>query len=110
MNDILLNILAVFAGIIGLLIVLAIYFTPSIIAYKRNHAYKHVILGINAIRFVGILPWIVAFIWGAWPSNKSLIDPLAGNVTGKGKRNTGDTIGAVQYGLERGYEDERESN
>ena len=90
-----------------LLILLLLYFSPAIIAYKRNHLYKHVILGVNIIGFVGVLPWIAAFAWAAWPSNKSLIDPLAGNVTGKGKRNTGDTLGSVQYGLERGYEEER---
>jgi len=55
------------------------------------------------------LPWIIAFIWAAWPADKSLIDPIAGNVTGKGKRNAGDTVGSVQYGLERGYEEEKNS-
>ena len=96
-------------AIIVVILLLIIYFAPAIIAYKRNHAYKHVILGVNAIGFVGVLPWVAAFAWAAWPSNKSLIDPLAGNVTGKGKRNTGDTIGSMQYGLERGYEEEKNS-
>lgn len=108
-GDIVTGILIFIAAIIGLTIVLGIYFIPAIIAYKRQHAYKLVILGINAIGFVGILPWIVAFVWAAWPSDKSLIDPLAGNVTGKGQRNTGDTIGAAQYGVERGYEEEKNS-
>ena len=38
-----------------------------------------------------------------WPSEKSLIDPIAGNVTGKGLRNSGDTIGSINFGVERGY-------
>ena len=91
------------------ILVIAAYFCPAIIAYKRNHTYKHVILGLNAIGFAGILPWIIAFAWAAWPSSKSLIDPIAGNITGKGTRNTGDTIGSVKYGLRRGYEEEEES-
>ena len=41
----------------------------------------------------GGFPWLAAFIWAVWPSDKSLIDPIAGNVTGKGSRNSGDTFG-----------------
>ena len=40
-------------------------------------------------------------------TNKSLIDPIAGNVTGKGTRNSGDTIGSIEYGRERGYLEEK---
>lgn len=68
------------------------------------------ILGINVIGFVGVLPWVIAFIWAAWPKNKSIIDPVVGNVTGKGRRNTGDTIGAASYGLARGYAEEQEAS
>ena len=57
--------------------------------------------------FVSI-PWLAAFIWAVWPSNKSLIDPIAGNVTGKGYRNSGDTIGSIKYGKERGYFEEKD--
>ena len=103
------NIFTIFFGLLLLLSVLAVYFCPSIIAFKRRHAFKYVILGINIIGFVGILPWIIAFIWSVWPSDKSLLDPIAGNVTGKGQRNVGDTLGSVQYGVERGYQDERNS-
>ena len=92
------------------ILLLAAYFAPSLIAYKRRHAYKHVILGINIVGFVGVLPWVGAFIWAAWPSDKSLVDPIAGNVTGKGRRNSGDTLGSMQYGEERGYEEERQSH
>ena len=82
---------------------LCLYFIPFIIAVRRRHHYKWVILGINTIGFVGVLPWIAAFIWAVWPSEKSLIDPIAGNVTGKGLRNSGDTIGSIHFGKERGY-------
>ena len=103
------NIFTIFLGLLLFLLILAVYFCPAIIAFKRRHAFKYVILGINIIGFVGILPWIIAFIWSVWPSDKSLLDPIAGNVTGKGKRNVGDTLGSVQYGVERGYQDERNS-
>ena len=103
------NIFTIFFGLLLFLLILAVYFCPSIIAFKRRHDFKYVILGINIIGFVGILPWIIAFIWSAWPSDKSLLDPIAGNVTGKGKRNVGDTLGSVQYGVERGYQDEKNS-
>ena len=92
--------------IIGL-ILLAVYFIPTFIALKRRHDYKWVILGINTFAIAGGIPWLVAFIWAVWPINKSLIDPIAGNVTGKGTRNSGDTVGSIVYGRERGYLDEK---
>ena len=65
------------------LILLAIYFMPTFIALRRRHTYKWVILGINTFAIAGGIPWLVAFIWAVWPTNKSLFDPIAGNVTGK---------------------------
>ena len=65
------------------------------------------ILGINTVGFVGVVPWIGAFIWSVWPSEKSLIDPIAGNVTGKGYINLGDTIGDVNRGKKRAYLNEQ---
>ena len=92
--------------IIGLFL-LFIYFIPTFIAFQRRHAYKWVILGINTFAIAAGVPWLAAFIWAVWPSNKSLIDPIAGNVTGKGTRNSGDTIGSLEYGRERGYSSEK---
>ena len=89
--------------IVGL-ILLAIYFIPTFIAFHRRHTYKWVILGINTF---AIAAFFAAFIWAVWPTNKSLIDPIAGNVTGKGYRNSGDTIGSF-YGRERGYSEEKD--
>ena len=93
--------------LIGLLIV--IYFLPSIIAFKRDHHYKFIILVLNLFGISGIC-WLIAFVWAVFPSEKSIIDPIIGNVTGKGTRNTGDTIGAVNYGTERGYQQERDQS
>lgn len=93
------------AGLILVLLVLALYFTPFIIAIARGHSYKWVIFGLNAIGFSGVT-WLVSFVWAVWPSEKSLIDPVAGNVTGTGRRNVGDTLGSIDYGKERGYREE----
>jgi hypothetical protein len=68
-----------------------------------------VIFGLNAVGFTGVT-WLGSFVWAVWPSEKSLIDPLAGNVTGTGRRNSGDTLGSIEYGKERGYESEKNSD
>jgi len=62
---------------------------------------------INTFSIAAGVPWLAAFIWAIWPTNKSLIDPIAGNVTGKGNRNSGDTVGSIEYGRERGYLEEK---
>ena len=95
-------------GVIILLIVigLPIYFIPTIIAFNRKHAYKGVVFALNLFGgFTGVL-WLVALIWAVYPSEKSLIDPVVGNVTGTGIRNAGDTVGAAQVGVVRGHETE----
>ncbi len=60
------------------------------------------------------LPWIGASIWpiwSVWPSEKSLIDPIAVNVTGKGYRNFGDSLAAISNDKKRGYlEEKKQSN
>ena len=92
--------------IIGLFL-LAIYFIPTFIAFYRRHTYKWVILGINTFAIAAGVPSLAAFIWAVWPTNKSLIDPIAGNVTGKGFRNSGETLGSIKYVKERGYLEEK---
>ena len=95
-------------AIVALLLValaLGVYFTPFIIALLRGHTYKWVIFGLNAVGFSGVT-WLISFVWAVWPADKSLIDPVAGNVTGTGRRNSGDTLGSMSYGKERGYRDE----
>ena len=98
----------IFLGVLAAIAFLVLYFLPTVIAISRRHSYKWVILGINIFGFVYFIPWIFTFVWAAWPKNKSLIDPLAGNVTGTGFRNAGDTIGSARYGSERGYKEEEE--
>ena len=69
---------------------LGLYFAPFIIALLRHDSYKQVIFGLNTIDFSGIT-WLVSFAWAVWPSEKSLINPVAGNSTGSGRQNAGDT-------------------
>jgi Superinfection immunity protein/Short C-terminal domain len=90
-----------------ILVIAALYFVPSVIAYKRNHAYKNIILVINLIFGLTGIGWAAAAIWAIWPSEKSLIDPVVGNVTGTGQRNSGDTFGAKAFGEQRGYSKEQ---
>ena len=96
--------------IIGYLILgialLALYFLPTIIAYKRNHAYKGIVLVINLVFGLTGLGWAGSLIWAIFPSEKSLIDPFVGNPTGTGIRNAGDTLGSAEYGKTRGLDKE----
>lgn len=97
-------------GAFGVIIVAALfYLVPTFVAYRRKHHYRHVILALNVIGGITGLGWAVAFVWAVWPSDKSLVDPVLGNVTGKGYRNAGDTVGAAAYGQSRGYDEEREA-
>lgn len=93
-------------GIGFFILVVLISLIPAFIGYSRGHAYRHIILVLCLFgSWTGIL-WIVAFVWAVWPSDKSLIDPIAGNATGTGTRNAGDTIGAVKVGIDRGAQQE----
>jgi hypothetical protein len=86
---------------------LAAYFIPSIVAFSRGHVYRWIIFFLNVFAgWTGVL-WVVAIVWAIWPQEKSLADPVLGNVSGTGKRNVGDTLGAVNYGRERGYQEEK---
>lgn len=99
----------VLTAVIGLFIVLiglAFYFIPTIIAFWRGHAYRWVILAINVFAGWTGLGWLTITVWSIWPAEKSIVDPVVGNVTGLGTRNAGDTMGAATYGRERGYRQE----
>lgn len=91
-------------------VVYVLFWMPSKVAKKRGHAYTNIIQLLNlAAIFTGIT-WFIAAAWALFPSEKSLIDPLVGNVTGLGRRNVGDTIGAVKHGMNRGAELEKETD
>lgn len=82
-------------------IIVLISLIPAFIAFVRGHAYRWIILVLCLFSWTGLI-WIVALIWSIWPSEKSLLDPVAGNVTGTGARNTGDTYGSMRVGVQRG--------
>lgn len=90
------------AGIVGVIL----YFLPFFIALMRGHAYTGVIFAINIFAGWTVLGWVALLVWSIWPSNRSLADPVLGNVTGTGHRNVGDTLGAISYGRQRGFFDE----
>ena len=94
------------AMILGLIFI-SIYLVPTVIAFQRNHVYRFVILAINLFLGLTGVGWIMALIWSIWPSERSLADPILGNVTGIGLRNVGDTIGSVNAGVVRGEVEER---
>lgn len=83
-------------GFFAIVLAFIIAFVPAIIAFKRDHAYKWIILALCFFSATGIL-WLVAMIWAVWPADKSLADPVLGNVTGKGNRNVGHTLGEVSH-------------
>jgi hypothetical protein len=72
---------------------LALFLLPSIIAFRRDHAYRWIILAINLVLGCSGLGWIAAFVWAVFPSERSLADPIVGNVTGTGQRTAGTTFG-----------------
>lgn len=84
----------------GLIIVaLLVGFVPAFIAFARQHQYRWIILLLCLFgSWTGIV-WLVALVWSAWPKNKSLIDPVVGNVTGTGSRNAGHTLGDAANGM-----------
>ncbi|MDX2336508.1 superinfection immunity protein [Brevundimonas vesicularis] len=59
--------------IIALVIVLAlaVYFIPTIIAVARGSAYAGVIFALNLFGGWTLIFWIAAFIWSLWPKGHS---------------------------------------
>ena len=86
-----------------------LYFLPTIIAYRRRHAYKGIIFVINLVFGLTGLGWAGSLIWAIFPAEKSLIDPFVGNPTGTGMRNAGDTLGSAAYGQTRGVDKESQA-
>jgi hypothetical protein len=53
-------------------IAIAVYFLPTIIAFKRQHAYKGIIAVINIVFGLTGIGWAGAMIWAIFPAEKSL--------------------------------------
>ena len=87
---------ALIAGVIVALVLgTVLYFLPTFIAFRRNHAYRWVIFAINMAFGVSGVGWLVALVWAVYPQEKSLADPFLGNPTGTGGRNVGHTLAEV---------------
>ncbi|AXF22212.1 hypothetical protein CUJ89_06855 [Burkholderia pyrrocinia] len=44
-------------------VILALYFIPSLIAFKRRHHNRVAITGLNVLLGWSVLGWIAAFVW-----------------------------------------------
>jgi Na+/citrate or Na+/malate symporter len=75
-------------------IAIAVYFLPTIIAIRRQHAHEGIIAVINVVFGLTGSGWAGALIRAIFPAEKSLIDPYVGNPTGTGIRNAGDVFRA----------------
>jgi hypothetical protein len=66
-DPVLVNSLGWLLGVIVFLIVLGIFFVPTIIAYNRRHKWFIPILVINLVAGVFVVGWVVAFVMAVWP-------------------------------------------
>lgn len=87
-----------------LILLLILFFLPAIAAFQRGHHYRWIILLLNVFGFTGVC-WLIAMGWAVWPTEKSLADPVLGNVTGLGSRNAGDVLGAMDAGRDRSHQE-----
>ena len=94
--------------IILAIVVIALYFLPTIIAFRRDHAYKGIIFAINFVLGASGIGYLAALVWAIWPQEKSILDPILGNPTGLGVRNVGDTFGSKKVGEVRGEVQEKD--
>jgi len=70
-----------FAIFVGILVGLAVYFIPIIIAFRRNHHYKWVICGINIIFGLTGIGYLIAFVWAVWPQKTAFLDVITNDPT-----------------------------
>ncbi|MBE6414557.1 MAG: superinfection immunity protein [Verrucomicrobiaceae bacterium] len=60
-----------FLLILCFVVVILIYFFPTIIAFGRKHNYKWLILILNLFGATGIT-WLIALVWAVWPRDDFL--------------------------------------
>lgn len=72
----------------------AIFVTPIIVAFKKQHVYKWVIVGLTLTSpiFLGVT-WLVAIVWVLLPQGKTILDPLV--ESGDGARNVGSVASGI---------------
>ena len=94
------------AYFVFILFLLALYVAPTIVAFSRGHEYRWVIFALNMFGGWTGLVWVAAMVWAVFPANRSFADPIVGNPTGLGRRNSGDAFGNADFGRRRGYVEE----
>ena len=113
-SNLLMSIAGLTLGVPLLIIIVAVigivFWFPATIAKKRKHAYVGLIQVLNLAGLFTGVTWFIALAWAIFPSEKSIIDPIVGNVTGLGRRNAGDTIGSAKLGTERGVKFEADTD
>ena len=60
------------------------YIIPSIVAWKRKHYYKWVIIALNLFFGTTGIGWLVALVCAAWPSNTPFFSLLTRDAVSKG--------------------------
>lgn len=58
-----------------------VYCIPSLIAFRRGHRYRWIIIVLNLVGVLGGVTWIIALVWAVWPVDSSL-NELLSNPTG----------------------------
>ena len=66
--------------IIVVLLGIALYFLPTIIAVSRGHKYKVVIMVLNGLGGWTGICWVIALVWSVWPKERAGIDVYVRNV------------------------------
>jgi hypothetical protein len=71
------------ALLVGLIVLgVATYMAPSIIAFGRGHRFKWPIAAFNIGAGWSGIGWIWTLVWAVWPHRSTLIEPMVGDATG----------------------------
>lgn len=69
-----------------ILVGLAIYLAPTIIAFSRGHRFRWPILAFNIGAGWSGIGWVWTLVWSVWPSNSAIADPLVVDAAGVERR------------------------
>jgi amino acid transporter len=64
-------------GIAAIFLLLALYFLPAIIAYKRNHHNRLAILMVDLLVGWSFLGWAVALVWACTAVKRTSVEYIA---------------------------------
>lgn len=87
--------------VVGGLVALGIFVIPIVVAFRKNHVYKWIILALTLTSPILFgVTWLIALIWVLLPQNKTILDPLVSS--GDGKSNFGDTASQIVNNFQQG--------